>query len=176
MSTASASERPCRRWPWVASTVLLALALAATLYVFLVAGRAEAPQGVDQRTVLRLAPAERHLILGEMRQFLAGVQTMSTALAREDMELVARTARSLGSAAAAGVPPTLMGKLPLGFKRLGLSVHRDFDRIAMDAQSLGDPAHTQAQLGRTLASCVTCHSAYQIRSGAAPGAAQEAPQ
>ncbi len=170
MNAPAITTRACRRWPWVLSTAILALALAATLYVFLVGGRTEAARGeVDARTVLRLAPAERHLILSEMRQFLAGMQTISTALSEDDMALVARTARGLGGAAAAGVPPTLMGKLPLGFKQLGLGVHRDFDQIALDAESLGDPAHTQAQLGQMLASCVACHGSYQIRRQAPAG-------
>lgn len=39
----------------------------------------------------------------------------------------------------------LIGGLPLEFKQLGFSVHRDLDQIALDAESLGDRDHTLKQ-------------------------------
>ena len=53
-------------------TTLLALALAATLYLFLVRGSV-APAS-DGRTAILLAPAERDLVLTEMRAFLQATQ------------------------------------------------------------------------------------------------------
>jgi hypothetical protein len=55
-----------------------------------------------------------------------------------------------------------MGKLPLAFKQLGLETHSGFDALALDAEQLGDPAHTLTQLAGLLQNCVACHAAYRI--------------
>ena len=78
------------------------------------------------------------------------------------MDTVASVARSLGSPMTQHVPPDLKQALPEGFRKLGFSVHSDFDRIALDAESLGDGKHTLSQLGETLSKCVSCHGSYQI--------------
>ena len=62
------------------------------------------------------------------------------------------------------VPPALMTKLPLEFKTLGLSVHRDFDQIALDAEGLGMPKHTLGQVSAVMQKCVACHRTYQLRT------------
>jgi hypothetical protein len=62
------------------------------------------------------------------------------------------------------VPPALMTKLPIEFKTLGLSVHRDFDQIALDAEGLGMPKHTLGQLSAVMQKCVACHKTYQLRT------------
>ena len=117
----------------------------------------------DTRTVIPLSPQHRSLVLTEMRQFLAGLQQLSDALSRDDMEMVARVAHALGSPMTHDVPPDLKQALPEGFRKLGFSVHQDFDQIALDAESLGDSKHTLSQLGATLSKCVSCHSTYQIQ-------------
>jgi uncharacterized protein YggL (DUF469 family) len=62
------------------------------------------------------------------------------------------------------VPPALRAKLPLEFRQLGFSVHRDFDQIALDAESLKDVSHSLNQLSDTLQKCVGCHATYQIQT------------
>jgi hypothetical protein len=126
---------------------------------------AHAP-GHDDRVVLELTPAERAIILDEMRLFLGGVGQLSGALGRQDMAAAAEAARALGTKMATEVPPTLRAKLPQDFRQLGASVHRDFDQIALDADSLGDVSHSLGQLSATLQKCVACHAAYQIRTPA----------
>lgn len=37
----------------------------------------------------------------------------------------------------------LKGVLPKEFMQLGISVHQNFDKIAVDAQSIKDPKHTR---------------------------------
>ena len=118
---------------------------------------------VDTRTVIQLSPQHRALVLGEMRQFLAGLQQMTHALSREDMETVSREARTLGVSMSHHMPADLKQALPLEFRKMGHAVHSSFDQIALDAESLGDGQHTLSQLGDTLSRCVSCHSAYQIR-------------
>jgi hypothetical protein len=119
----------------------------------------------DGRAVLELAPGERAMILEEMRMFLSGVQAMTGALSQQDMPAVAEAARGMGQKMVHEVPPALRAKLPQEFRQLGFSVHREFDQIALDAESLKDPGHTLSQLSATLQKCVACHASYQIRSG-----------
>ncbi len=50
--------------------------------------------------------------------------------------------------------PRCWAKLPLEFKTLAFGVHRGFDSIAMDAESIGMPKHTLDQLSEVLQKCV----------------------
>jgi hypothetical protein len=118
----------------------------------------------DGRAVLELAPGERAMILEEMRMFLAGVQAMTDALGQQDMPAAAAAARGLGQVMVHEVPPVLRAKLPQEFRQLGFSVHRDFDQIALDAESMKDVSHSLNQLSATLQKCVACHAGYQIQS------------
>jgi hypothetical protein len=141
-------------------TALLALALTATLYVFGVRGSV-AP-GSDGRTAILLDPGERDLVLAEMRTFLQATQGILVAASKGDAPGAATAARAVGIAAQRGVPASLMGKLPLGFKQLGFDTHGRFDQLALDAESLGDPGQTLTALGDLLANCVACHAAFRI--------------
>jgi hypothetical protein len=120
----------------------------------------------DDRVVLELTEAERALVLEEMRLFLGGIGQLSGALGRQDMAAATEAARAMGQKLAHEVPPALRAKLPQDFRQLGASVHREFDQIALDADSLGDVSHSLSQLSATLQKCVACHAAYQIRTPA----------
>lgn len=124
------------------------------------------PPASDSRIVLELAPSERAMILEEMRLFLGGVQKMTGAFSRQDMQAVAEAARGMGQIMVHEVPPALRAKLPIGFRQLGFSVHRDFDQIALDADSMKDVSYSLNQLSATLQKCVACHATYQIQTPA----------
>lgn len=142
------------------AAVALWVATVATFAVFFVRGNT-AP-GTDHRTAVVLAPAERDLILSEMRAFLAGVQGILDGLNKNDMKQVASAARAIGMQSAVDVNPALMAKLPLPLKQLGMSVHHEMDDLA-DAASAGKPAaELQSRLANTLSKCVACHSAWQL--------------
>lgn len=148
------------RFCGIAVAVLL-LALAAVLYKFIVVGET-VHVAEDPRGAIVLEPAERALVLTEMRGFLTAVQKITDAVVRNDAKAIAAAAKPMGMAAAGGVPASLAAKLPLEFKQLGQSVHQDFDRIALDAEAMGDARHSLTQLGETLGKCVACHAMYQI--------------
>ena len=118
----------------------------------------------DHRSVLTLEAGERAMILEEMRMFLDGVHKMTGALAKPDMAAVAEIARGMGQIMVHEVPPALRAKLPQAFRQLGFSVHREFDQIALDADSLQDVSHSLNQLSATLQKCVSCHATYQIQA------------
>ena len=123
-----------------------------------------AGEALDTRSELELTPQARHTVLTEMRGFVVGLQRITAALSEEDMRTVAEVARSLGTAAAQETPPEVMKQLPAEFRQLGFSVHRDFDQIALDAESLEDRDHTLRQVSEAMNGCVACHAAYQIRT------------
>jgi len=152
-------RRPMRSLAPIAFGALLVTVTA------LAAGPAKDPAagaGADKRAVLVLTEPERHLVLDEMRNFLAVLQTISEALPREDMKEVAAAARRMGSGAANEIPPQTVAKLPDPFKQLAGAVHTSFDSIALDAEGLGDPKHTMGQIGEMLGKCNACHGIYQI--------------
>jgi cytochrome c556 len=149
---------------WIISLILL-LVVGAMTYKFIIAGSTVTAS--DGRQALLLEPAERDLVLGEMRAFLASVQAITQGLSEEDMATVVTAARQVGANAQQAVPGSLVGKLPLSFKQLGFDTHRKFDLLALDAEQLGDPSHTLEQLSDLMQNCVACHAMYRI--DAVPG-------
>ncbi|NOT18175.1 MAG: hypothetical protein HOP20_08960 [Sulfuriferula sp.] len=119
---------------------------------------------VDNRQKLVLNAEQRNLVLNEMRMMLAGTQGIVAALSQNDMDAVAKQARTLGMSMGREAGGHLHSVLPMEFKQLGMSSHQDFDAIAMDAESLKDPKHTLQQLGDAMNKCIACHSVYQISS------------
>lgn len=150
---------------WVIIGLLL-LTIVGLVLKFLVLGKTE--PGTDGRVAVVLDASERAFVLNEMRQFLAGIQAMLEAAERNDPAAVAQAARLLGMAAAHNVPAGMAAKLPLEFKTLGFSVHGDFDRLAMDAESMQDVRLSLQQLSETMKKCVACHATYQIAVPASP--------
>jgi cytochrome c556 len=120
----------------------------------------------DNRSVLKLTPDERMMILEEMRLFLDGVQKMTYSLSKQDMQAAADAARNMGQKMAHELPPTLRAKLPQEFRQLGATVHGSFDQMAMDAETLQDVSYTLNQLSATLKNCASCHATYQIQGSA----------
>ncbi len=143
--------------------ILLAV-IAGGAYKFLIQGSVE--ESSDGRLAIQLDASERDLVLREMRTFLATIQQITQGITEDNMELVGESARKVGSAAQGEVPGTLIGKLPMEFKRLGFDTHTKFDQLAMDAEDLGDGSHTLGQLSTLIQNCVSCHAAYRIELAA----------
>jgi hypothetical protein len=139
---------------------LLLLIIAAGFYKFILQG--STTESTDGRTEILLNDSERNLVLAEMRAFLASVQQINQGIAEDNMTLVAEHARKSGKTAQTGMPGTLVGKLPLQFKKLGGDTHAKFDQLAMDAEDLGDKDQALQQLSALMKNCVSCHAAYRI--------------
>lgn len=148
---------------YLAIIALLVLVIAAMAYKFIVAG--SALPAADGRVIVVLDPGERALLLREMRGFVAGLQQISDALARDDMQTVGQASRAMGTAAAHDVPVAMLARLPLGFKKLAFGVHGGFDAIAAEADRGGTPTGALHQLSGILGSCVACHATYQVAAG-----------
>jgi len=125
-------------------------------------------QGTDGRTQIVLASAERDLILGEMRMLLKAVHGVVTGLAGQDQEAdraqIEQAARSAGMDMAEDVNPALMAKLPLPFKQMGMSIHKDMDALA-DAVVHKETAQQILQrLSSMTARCTACHDLYRFQA------------
>jgi cytochrome c556 len=118
---------------------------------------------IDTRRSLPMNEMQRDHILTEMRALLAGAQGILSALTRDDMASVADHARPLGTGMPHKGEDHMKAILPQEFMQMGMSLHRDFDQIAADAESMKDPKHTLKQLSDSMGKCVSCHASYQIR-------------
>jgi cytochrome c556 len=121
---------------------------------------AEAQPAADTRDRVRLTPAERDMILIEMRTMLQSLSKILQGLVAGDLVKVEQAARAAGVPMAAD--PSLEKKLPAQFLQLGRRTHQRFDALA-DAIKAG--ATRDAILGRlsvATAYCVTCHATYRL--------------
>ena len=144
----------------LATTVILLSVIAAGSYKFIIQG--STTKSTDGRIEILLNDNERNLVLAEMRAFLNSVQQINQGISEDNMKLVAASARKSGKAAQTGMPGTLVGKLPLQFKKLGGDTHVKFDELAMDADDLGDRDHALEQLSTLMKNCVACHATYRF--------------
>ena len=89
-------------------TAILALAMTALSYKFVIQGKVEAL--ADGRTAILLEKQERDFVLAEMRLFLESVQQITGGIDADDMARVAEYARKSGNRAQTGMPGSLVGK------------------------------------------------------------------
>jgi cytochrome c556 len=118
----------------------------------------------DGRTEILLGPSERDLILAEMRDLLKAVSGVVAGLGdlSQSSVQVAQAARAAGMQMATDVDPALMAKLPLAFKQMGMSVHRDMDGLAEAAADGETPQQILNRLAGITARCTTCHDLYRF--------------
>ena len=123
-------------------------------------------KSTDGRTQIVLAPAERDLILGEMRMLLKAVHGVVTGLAGQDQAAnrtqMEQAARSAGMHMAEDVNPALMAKLPLPFKQMGMSIHKDMDALADAIVQKETPQQILQRLSNMTARCTACHDMYRF--------------
>jgi len=144
---------------WVLVGLLL-LVSGGLAYKFVLQGSVGAAS--DGRTAIYLEQSERDFVLTEMRTFLLSVQQITSGLSKNDMQQVANAAHQVGAATAKQVPGSLMGKLPIGFKRLGMDTHGKFDQLALNAKEIGDKELVLEQLAELMQNCVACHEIYRF--------------
>ena len=136
---------------------VVTIAGAVTLFV-----RGHTTQSPDGRLAVILADDEKDMILGEMRGMLQAVADITRALAREDHAAIAAAAKVVGTSATHGVPPALLVKIPLEFKRNGLARHAGFDQIEAAARAGKPIREITAMLGDQLGLCTGCHAGYRF--------------
>ncbi|MCC6139741.1 MAG: cytochrome c [Nitrospira sp.] len=126
-------------------------------------------KGTDGRTDILLAPVERDMILGEMRHLLKAVHGVVTGLAGQDQpadrQQIEQAARAAGMGMAVDVNPAIMEKLPLPFKQMGMSIHRDMDALADAVANKETSQQILQRLASLTARCTTCHDMYRFSVG-----------
>jgi len=125
-----------------------------------------AVQAADARQPILLNEEEQGFVLNEMRQYVVSLQQILTALADDDVITVGQAARTMGMQAMSNAPPTLMGKLPMAFRQLGMPTHKAFDEIADAAESGETTPQILSRLGTVLNNCVACHASYRLAPAA----------
>jgi hypothetical protein len=152
--------RASRPWLTYASLGLWVMTIVFGSYFF-VFGRTTA--SVDGRIAVVLSPTEREFVLNEMRSLVVGLNGVMDGLAKEDNDAIAASLSSMGMVMAADDSEVLLGKLPLGLKKMGLGLHRKMDVLA-DQVSKGELTQKQlfGELSASLATCVSCHATYRV--------------
>ncbi|MFM8551526.1 MAG: hypothetical protein ACKOCD_04310 [Nitrospiraceae bacterium] len=120
----------------------------------------------DGRTDVLLTPSERDQILGEMRHLLQSVHGIVTAPGSPEQHTsrkqAEQAARAAGMGMAADVNPMIMAKLPLAFKQMGMSVHKDFDGLADAIANGASSTQVLTSLSSITSRCTTCHDLYRL--------------
>ena len=148
----------------IASIALLLWVVTIAVFAwFFIRGNTTA--GTDGRTAVTLQPAERDLVLTEMRGLLSSTQGILEGANQGDVARIILASRAAGMASAADVNPALMAKLPLEFKSLGMSVHHDMDEIAKAAEGGTPVPEILKMTSKAITKCVACHSAWQLSTG-----------
>ena len=121
--------------------------------------------GTDGRTEIILSsPAERDLVLAEMRHLLKAVHGVVTVLSdpEQNFKAAEATARAVGMDMAADINPAIMLKLPLAFKQMGMSIHKDMDKLADGIAQGESSVQILNRLSSMTARCTTCHDMYRF--------------
>jgi len=149
------------RFCWIL-VVVFGLSTGSMAYKFILSGDVE--KSSDGRLAVQLTESERDLVLEEMRTFLESVQQITQGIADKDFVIAAEAARKVGRAAQQGMPGSLVGKLPLEFKKMGFDTHAKFTQLALDAEQLADSEHTMTQLSELLNNCTACHKIFKFET------------
>ncbi len=148
------------KWfPWALSAVL-AIIVAIGLYLFALRGAVR--QGDDGRTAVLLSSSERNLVLAEMRGFLESVQEIVEATTKNDLKTARAAALRVGRVDLKDLPPSLLRKLPIEVKTLGLDTHRRFYRLGKDIEAGLPRDEILPRLASLMNNCVTCHAGYRL--------------
>lgn len=147
----------------ILALALWAVTIAAGIWLF-VTGSTK--PGTDGRTEIVLSAGERDVVLGEMRQLLKAVHGVVSGLAEQDQpaarQQMEQAARTAGMGMAADADLALMAKLPLAFKQMGMSIHRDMDALADAIVEKETPQQILQRLSSMTARCTTCHDLFRF--------------
>ena len=127
-----------------------------------VAQQAAPGSQADDRTPVELPAEGRRVVLSEMRQMLAALNGVLSALAEGDRPAAAEAARSGGTRIAVDRGGGMAGMLPEEFMRLGMSTHRGFDALAEAVEGGASRDSLLARMGALTAKCVSCHAGYRL--------------
>ncbi len=149
---------------WCTVVVVLWIMTIAVLGWFFIKG--VTAKGSDGRTEILLAAAERDHILAEMRQLLKAVDGVVRELGepKPDLKQMEAAAREVGAHMAVDTEPAIMAKLPLPFKQMGMSIHKDMEALADGIVKKETPQQILKRLSSMTARCTACHDMYRFKA------------
>ena len=124
-----------------------------------------------QRTLVRFPPELQQHFLANMRDHLAAVAQIQTALAEGQFDEAGRIAGArlgMDSPSAAACKPGMehmsqMAKLmPAGMRKAGRRMHDAADRFAAEMKSAGNYRAAISSLSKITQACVMCHAEYRV--------------
>jgi cytochrome c556 len=118
----------------------------------------------DAREPAVRTEAERAFILAQMRLFLQSTQAIATALATDDLKIVAAQASARGRKGTplSEIPPGMKAKETPAWTAMMGGARAGFDDMAGAAQADAPPAKLMGMLGETMRNCVACHQTYRL--------------
>lgn len=148
----------------IAAIILWGVTLGAGGWFFI---KGVTEKGSDGRAEIILAAVERDQILAEMRLLLKAVDGIIRGLGEPnpDPKQMEAAARAVGMNMAADVEPTIMAKLPLPFKQMGMSIHKDMDALADAIVQNETSQQILKRLSNMTARCTACHDMYRFKAG-----------
>jgi cytochrome c556 len=147
----------------LAAIILWIVTLTAAGWLFVKGWTAK---GSDGRTEILLAPVERDQILAEMRQLLKAVDGIVRGIGEPepDVKQMEEAARGAGMNMAVDTELAIMAKLPLPFKQMGMSIHKDMDAMADAIVQNEAPQQILRRLSSITARCTACHDMYRLKA------------
>lgn len=130
------------------------------IYAFVFRGRVV--KSDDHRIAIQLSKENKDFALKEMRSFLVSVQQINEGIIYKDADAVYKAAKESGGNAVNHAPKGIMASLPIEFKKLGFSVHDQFDIIADSILKYKNFNTTHRQLNTMLKSCIVCHNTFKF--------------
>jgi len=131
-------------------------------------GFCRAAHATDTRQVVNMPLPMREHMLANMRDHLAALSEIQTALAAGRYDQAADVAEqrigmsSLERHGASHMAPYM----PKAMQDIGTNMHRTasrFARAAQEASVANDPAHALGALAELTQQCVACHASFKIR-------------
>ena len=116
----------------------------------------------DARVAIQLTKSDKNIITTEMHSFLNTIRLINLAVSENRLGDVSKLAQHNGMQEVELVPPNVLVKLPMEFKQLGFAVHKQFDALSEKAKTGVTATEVNQALGEIIASCLGCHSSYQI--------------
>ncbi|RLA01339.1 MAG: hypothetical protein DRQ47_08200 [Gammaproteobacteria bacterium] len=147
-----------------AIVAVLIIIIAAGAYKFIIKG--SVIESTDSRITIELESGERHFILGEMRGLLSKIQQLIAALATDDMDTFIQVAKVLKDESRGEIQQSLIGQMPIGFKKMSYKIHSDFTQLYDDALAKQDTAYSLQQVSELMQNCVACHATYSLQVAA----------
>lgn len=120
----------------------------------------EALDQMDARTAVPLVPMMANHQKQNMRDHLAAVQEIVTAVAANDFPAIEKSAGRIGYSEQMGMMCQHMGAGAPGFTEAALRFHHTADTIA-EAAKQKDTQGVLTALGATLSTCTSCHATFK---------------